>query len=179
MYHRHMLALSSAALLFAAACSPPSDSAESTPGATGSAAGTLAEPTLTEARAAIDATNQKAVAAMLAGDAVTASAHYADDAVVMMPGMTRMNGHAEIEAGFKGMMESMKVNAAQFTTNDVTLGGDLAVETGTFSMTTTMKNAKPTTEQGEYLTVWKRQTDGSWKIIRDINNADPVATPAK
>ena len=52
---------------------------------------------LTEARAAIDATNQKAVAAMLAGDAVTASAHYANDAVVMMPGMTRMTGHAEIE----------------------------------------------------------------------------------
>lgn len=43
---------------------------------------------------------------MLAGDAVTASAHYADDAVVMTPGMTRMNGHAEIEAGFKGMMEA-------------------------------------------------------------------------
>jgi ketosteroid isomerase-like protein len=61
----------------------------------------------------------------------------------------------------------------------VTLGGDLAVETGAFSMTTTMKNGKPITEQGKYLTVWKRQTDGAWKIIRDINNADPVTTPAK
>ena len=25
---------------------------------------------------------------------------------------------------------------------------------------------------GKYLTVWKHQPDGSWKIIRDINNSD-------
>jgi hypothetical protein len=28
------------------------------------------------------------------------------------------------------------------------------------------------TTKGKYLTVWKQQADGSWKIVRDINNSD-------
>ena len=27
---------------------------------------------------------------------------------------------------------------------------------------------------GRYLTVWKRQTDGSWKVVRDIGVQDPL-----
>jgi ketosteroid isomerase-like protein len=27
-------------------------------------------------------------------------------------------------------------------------------------------------DTGKYLTVWKHQADGSWKIIRDIDNSD-------
>src|SRR4029077_19026428 len=31
---------------------------------------------------------------------------------------------------------------------------------------------------GKYLTVWKKQKDGSWKVVADIGNQDPVPTPA-
>jgi ketosteroid isomerase-like protein len=27
-------------------------------------------------------------------------------------------------------------------------------------------------DSGKYLTVWQKQADGGWKIIRDINNTD-------
>jgi ketosteroid isomerase-like protein len=30
---------------------------------------------------------------------------------------------------------------------------------------------------GNYVTIWRRQGDGSWKVAVDIGNADPVARP--
>jgi ketosteroid isomerase-like protein len=39
-------------------------------------------------------------------------------------------------------------------------------------MTLQSKSGKPTHDVGKYLTVWKRQPDGSYKAIRDINNSD-------
>lgn len=31
---------------------------------------------------------------------------------------------------------------------------------------------KPIHDVGKDLTVWERQTDGTWKMVRDINNTD-------
>jgi uncharacterized protein (TIGR02246 family) len=161
-------------LLLLSACSPPADTATIS---TSAAAGTLAEPNLMEIRASIDALNAKWRTAMLTSDLAALSANYADDAIVMMPMAPMMSGRAAVDAGFKDMVGSMTINDMQATTMDVIAAGDLAIETGTFAMTTTMKNAKPMTDKGKYITVWKRQSDGSWRIIRDINNTDgaPVA----
>jgi ketosteroid isomerase-like protein len=46
------------------------------------------------------------------------------------------------------------------------------VETGTFEWTLAPKNGLAAKDKGKYLTVWKRQMDGTWKIVRDINNSD-------
>ena len=163
------LAPGSIALALLIACSAPSNKEAPTIGA---AAGTLAEPNVAEIRSAIEAANTKSMAGMLSGDMAAALGSYSESSIMMMPGMPMMNGRAAIETGMKGMMDMMKVNAASFNTQDVMVSGDMAVETGTFSMTTTMKGGKPMTDNGKYLTVWKHQPDGSWKAIRDINNSD-------
>ncbi len=170
MFTRSSIIVGCTAVALLAACSAPGGTADST--ATGMAAGTLAEANPAEVRTTIEAANQRAAAGMVAGDLTAALSSYSDDAVMMMPGMPMMTGRPAIEAGMKGMMDMMKVNAATFNTQDVMVGGDMAVETGTFEMTTTMKGAKPMTEKGKYMTLWKRQADGSWKAIRDINNTD-------
>ena len=33
-------------------------------------------------------------------------------------------------------------------------------------------------EKGKYVTVYKKQDDGSWKAVEDIDNADAPATQA-
>ncbi len=142
-------------------------------------AGAVATPTSAtamvdqaEVRRAIEALNQKAVAGMLAQDAASATQNYADSAVVMMPGMSTMRGRAAIQQGMKGMFDAMKVDAATFTVQDVMVSGDLAVETGSYDMTMTPKGGKSMQDKGKYLTVWQHQADGSWRIVRDINNTD-------
>ena len=162
-------ALGSTTLALIIACSAPSTKEAPT---TGAAVGTLAEPNVAEVRSAIEAANSKSMAGMMSGDMAAALGSYGESSIMMMPGMPMMTGRAAIETGMKGMMDMMKVNAASFNTQDVMVSGDIAVETGTFSMTTTMKGGKPMTDNGKYLTVWKHQADGSWKAIRDINNSD-------
>ena len=63
-----------------------------------------------------------------------------------------------------------------FHTEDVQVAGDLAVETGRYEMTFTPKQGKAINDKGKYVTVWQRQPDGSWKVLRDISNSDLPAT---
>jgi quercetin dioxygenase-like cupin family protein len=50
---------------------------------------------------------------------------------------------------------------------DVSASGDLGYTAGTYA--STMGGAS---EQGKYVTVWKKQSDGKWKVSDDIFNAD-------
>ena len=57
--------------------------------------------------------------------------------------------------------------------------GDLASSRGHFSLTMTDKATnKPVTTTGSYLTVFKRQDDGSWKAVEDFITPGPAAAPA-
>ncbi|MCE9601450.1 MAG: SgcJ/EcaC family oxidoreductase [Gemmatimonadetes bacterium] len=124
------------------------------------------------ARSAIEAANAASLAAVTAGDVTKFLTNYADDAVFLFPNAPAMRGHAEIEAGLKAMMEGATFTDMKFTTEDVMLGGDIAVETGSNEMTITPKGGKAMVDKGKYITVWKRQADGSWKVVRDISNSN-------
>lgn len=154
-----------AALLLACA---PADKA-----ATDSAAALTAATTDPAAvRAFITEANTKWAAAMVAADVPAILANYADDGVMMQPGMPAVSGRAAIEEAMKGMVAAMKVDSASFTLTDLKVGGDMAVETGAFRMTMTPTGGKPMNEVGKYVTVWQKQADGSWKVVRDISNSD-------
>jgi uncharacterized protein (TIGR02246 family) len=108
--------------------------------------------------------------------------HYADDATLMMPGMPIIMGRDAIRSGVTQMYADKNL-ALSFTTAtaQVAKGSDLAYTQGTYSMTmTNPKTKKLVTEKGKYLTVYKKQSDGTWKAVEDINNADaPAVAVAK
>ena len=59
---------------------------------------------------------------------------------------------------------------------DVSKAGDLAYVQGHYTLTASdQKTKKKVTEKGKYVTVYKKQADGSWKAVQDINNADAPA----
>ncbi len=123
-------------------------------------------------RTAIDAANAEVIVALNAGDVAKWASHYADDAIVMMANSPAWRGRAEFEAGAKAMFAYAAMSDFKVTTEDVLLSGDIAVESGSNEMTMTPTGGKPMTDKGKYVTTWKRQADGSWKIVRDIMNSN-------
>jgi ketosteroid isomerase-like protein len=57
--------------------------------------------------------------------------------------------------------------------------GDLAYLRGTYSMRFTIPGVPaPIDEQGKFLQIYRKQSDGSWKLTREIYNSDlPLPAP--
>lgn len=52
-------------------------------------------------------------------------------------------------------------------------GGDFGFTWGRFVMTAPGE-AGPVEEHGKYVSIWRREADGSWKFVADIGNANPA-----
>jgi uncharacterized protein (TIGR02246 family) len=55
---------------------------------------------------------------------------------------------------------------------EIARSGDLAYETGPYEFKMLDKKNKPMTQKGKFLVAWKKQADGSWKVVADIDNRD-------
>jgi ketosteroid isomerase-like protein len=53
----------------------------------------------------------------------------------------------------------------------------LAYTSGTTEATFKDASGETASFKGKYLTVWKKQADGSWKVLYDMFNSDLPATP--
>lgn len=109
------------------------------------------------------------------------AAHYADDAVLMAPGMPAASGKSAIQNMLKEMVSdpalSLKFEAARV---EVAKSGDVAYTQGAYTMKMTNPATKqPMDDKGSYVTTYKKQADGSWKAICDINTSEvpPPAPP--
>jgi uncharacterized protein (TIGR02246 family) len=103
--------------------------------------------------------------------------YYADDATLMIPDMPLIKGRDAMKPGLTALLTDKNVSLRFVTsTVEVSKSGDLAYTQGTYSMThTDPKSKKVVTEKGKSVTVYKKQADGSWKAIEDINNEDAPA----
>jgi len=54
----------------------------------------------------------------------------------------------------------------------VAASGDLGYAVGTWQLTGKSRKGEPVSLTGKYMTVWKKQADGSWKVVADMGNAD-------
>jgi uncharacterized protein (TIGR02246 family) len=103
--------------------------------------------------------------------------HYADDATLMVPDMPLMKGKEAMRPALTKMLADKNLSSTFATsTAEVSKSGDLAYTQGTYTFVhTDPKTKKPVTEKGKYVTVYKKQADGSWKAIEDIDNEDAPA----
>lgn len=58
--------------------------------------------------------------------------------------------------------------------SDVGAAGDLGYTNGQYKVQFRDAKGNPIVRTGRYLTVWKKQADGSWKVVRDIGVQDPL-----
>jgi len=115
-----------------------------------------------------------------AKDADKITSHYAPDAVLLITGMPAMKGTDAIKSGLGGMLKDPHLSLT-FSPNLVVVAksDDIAYTQGVYTMTyTEPKTGLTLIEKGKYVTVYKKQDDGTWKAVEDIDNADGPAMPA-
>ena len=123
---------------------------------------------LAEARQAIDKGNAQWIEAWDKADASLLSRLFAEDGVLLGRNGKIFKGPQQIFERQKAVMEGAgKGVKATVTTVDLWLDGEMAYETGKYSYDYQEKG-KPVNEAGRYVTIWKRQSDSSWKIIMDM-----------
>jgi uncharacterized protein (TIGR02246 family) len=124
--------------------------------------------TITEARKAIDKGNAQWIEAWDKADASLIAGLFAPDGVLLGRNGKFFKGPQQILERQKPVMEAAgKGVKSTVTTVDLWFDGDIAYETGKYSYKYREKD-KPVTEEGRYVTIWKKQNDGSWKIIMDM-----------
>jgi ketosteroid isomerase-like protein len=97
--------------------------------------------------------------------------YYADDAVEVPNGGPIIQGKVNIAKGM-GFLDQ-KDNHLTWTPigADMSASGDLGYTYGTFEFRSKDKDGKPVVDYGKYTSIWKKQKDGSWKIVLDMGNA--------
>ncbi|HZF28017.1 MAG TPA: DUF4440 domain-containing protein [Gammaproteobacteria bacterium] len=110
-----------------------------------------------------------------ARDADKFASFYAPDAALYQTGMPVVKGQAAIREGFKQLTSTpgFSLEWTQASTH-VGAAGDVAYITGNYDI-----KLGDGGEKGKYVTIWRKQPDGSWKVTDDIFNSDaPAAPPA-
>lgn len=130
---------------------------------------------MTLVRQAIAEGNAKFGEAVRKGDGAEIAALYTDDATLLPPDSDMIKGRGGIEAFWKGGLQ-MGIKEAVLTSVDVSGGGDFAYEIGRFALKIQPEGQEPVEQKGKYVVVWKKTSDGAWKLHVDIWNSGPAVT---
>ena len=111
-----------------------------------------------DAESYIRAATPRFISAFNAGNADALSSFYADNAMLLLPNAPVVRGPAGVRAAFG----SMRGATLDFAPDQISSCGDMAYEVGHYTMTV---GGNP--DRGNYVAVWRRQPDGSWKMMAD------------
>ena len=114
-------------------------------------------------------------------DAGRIAAHYTDDGNVIVPNSPIMTGKEAIGKAMKDVLADPNWSLAmQVVQVEVSRSGDLAYARGTYVLTSTdAASKKAVREKGRFITVFRKEADGSWKAIQEISNAEAPAAPSR
>jgi ketosteroid isomerase-like protein len=104
--------------------------------------------------------------------------YYSDDAVLLPPNEPIVAGKQAIRASWVSLLSPNIALAWQANKVDVARSGDLAYVVGRYTLTTRDAEGKPVMDRGKTIEVFKKEADGSWKVVADMYNSDLAAPPA-
>jgi ketosteroid isomerase-like protein len=106
--------------------------------------------------------------------------YYAEGAIVMPPNEASAPTKEAIRSAWKEMLTTPGAAISWKATKvEVAKSGDLAYVSGTYEETMTDASGKPVKDRGKYVEIFKKQADGTWKVVADIWNSDLPATTAE
>lgn len=114
-------------------------------------------------------------------DAEALAGFFADDGAMASPGEQLVRGKDSIRRASEEFAKDPNLNVT-FRSNRVQVAqsGDLAYSRGQYMFTSTdPATDQPESSRGHYLTVWKKQADGSWKAVEDFITPGPALPVAE
>jgi ketosteroid isomerase-like protein len=99
---------------------------------------------------------------------------FAEDGVVLGNGQPPLVGRVAIA---KSTTWSPKDYQLTWTPTDAVMGpsGDIGYTWGHFEGHSKDANGNPVTTTGRYITIWRKQPDGNWKVVLDAGSNEPAA----
>ena len=127
--------------------------------------------------AAISAFNAKYLKAINDGDIKALSALTDDDHIMIGPNRAPTVGKAANDAANERGFSQFNIEE-KWLPEETVIDGDLAYQRGTFIVAATPKTGgTPRTAHGNFLRIYRRQADGSWRMTRDMFNSDEPVAP--
>jgi uncharacterized protein (TIGR02246 family) len=126
---------------------------------------------MAQVRQAIEGANVKFGEAARAGDASGLASLYAEDARLLPPNSEMIQGREGIEAFWAGGFQ-MGIKDVMLTTMEVMIMGDMVCEIGKAEVTIQPEGMEVIQDVAKYVVIWKKATDGVWKLYVDIWNTN-------
>lgn len=123
---------------------------------------------LANARRGIAKGNAVWIEAWAKGDAAMIISTFAEDAIELRPDGKVIKGHRQILEHIKASMQKLGSGVVlTVATSNIWLDGDKAYETGK-SNYKYLENGQPKTFEARYVSIWRRERDGTWKLFMDM-----------
>jgi ketosteroid isomerase-like protein len=102
------------------------------------------------------------------------AAHLAEDAVFLPIGENLISGKQAIVKYFSDGDSTLSWKPLKA---EIAKSGDLGYTYGTSELSVKDKDGKTQVRYYKYVSVWKRQKNGEWKLVLDMGNQSPAPTP--
>jgi uncharacterized protein (TIGR02246 family) len=92
-----------------------------------------------------------------------------DDAVFLVPGKPPMTGRRPFEEGLRNLLHTHRLESTG-DVQEVVTSHDLAYAWTALTVRVTPKSGgDPHVRSGHALSIFRRQSDGAWRLVRDAN----------
>jgi ketosteroid isomerase-like protein len=118
--------------------------------------------------------------ALTANDSEGLFVYVAGDVLMMPPNEAPIRGKSAMQAWYRTFLSAFRTTTLVLTDREVTVSDSWATELGQYEWgLQPTAGGDPVVDKGNYMQIWKRGLDGSWRFFREIwNSSIPSAQPA-
>jgi len=142
------------------------------PGASSTAPNPLSDPTVKPGKILLFELEARFAKDVLERGGAAFADWFAEDGVALGNGAAPLVGRVAIA---RSANWSPKAYQLTWTPTDALMGpsGDMGYTWGHFEGQSKDANGNPVTTGGRYMTIWRKQPDGNWKVVLDAGASEP------
>lgn len=137
--------------------------------------GQLTDPAQNPGRAFLFDLEARFARATAEGGGQAFAIYFAEDAVTLANGKPPVVGHAAIAAQSTWSPKDYQLTWTP-RGGQMSASGEMGFTWGHYEGRSKDRSGNPVVTTGRYMTIWKKQADGTWKVVLDSSNDEPAAS---